>query len=81
MPDSASANDVLAGLPAFVERVSSALDRLAAAIESQNELIQRDRTCSGCLGTGKNYSGHRCVPCGGTGWRIPPPSGVPKEGV
>lgn len=61
--------DQLTKLTALLESLSNNVDRLATAMEKQNEFGQKLMTCPRCLGDGKDYSRHRCIGCGGTGVR------------
>lgn len=45
------------------------VNRLATAIEKQNDLAEKANKCPNCHGDGKGYDGHRCLKCGGSGNR------------
>jgi hypothetical protein len=63
-------DDQFAQLMVKLESLSDNVERLAVAIERQNEFGQKLMRCPRCLGDGKDYgSKRRCVGCGGTGTR------------
>jgi len=55
-----------------IESLATTMEALAAAVLRTNEMTEQQLKCRSCLGTGKGYSGHRCIPCGGTGWKVFP---------
>ena len=65
-------NDPFKELADLLRSVSGNLERVAEAIEKQNEFGQKLMKCPRCLGDGKGYvANQRCIGCGGTGTRQP----------
>lgn len=63
-------DDPLKELSGLLKAISGNLERLAVAVERQNEFGEKLMKCPRCLGDGKDYnSERRCVGCGGTGTR------------
>ena len=62
-------DDPLKDISELLRSLSQNVERLAVAVEKQNEFGQKLMKCPRCLGDGKDYSKRRCVGCGGTGVR------------
>lgn len=64
-------DDQFKELATLLSTVSVNLERLAVAVEEQNELNQKLNKCPRCQGDGKDYGGMRCVGCAGLGVKQP----------
>ena len=62
-------DDPLKEISGLLLALSANVERLAVAVEKQNEFGQKLMRCPRCLGDGKDYSKGRCLGCGGTGTR------------
>lgn len=51
--------------------IADNLERLAVAVERNNELNEKLNKCPRCQGDGKDYGGSRCVGCAGLGVKQP----------
>jgi hypothetical protein len=60
-------DDPLKEISGLLLSLSANVERLAVAVEKQNEFGQKLMKCPRCLGDGQGYSKQRCIGCGGTG--------------